>query len=81
MGITVRIPSTLRQYTELKSEIVLEGKTVGEVLENFKVSFPDAGDRFFSAKTSRYMNLYLNDKDIRSLSNLDTPVKKTTYFP
>ena len=75
MSITVRIPSPLRQYTELKSEIVLEGKTVGEVLESFKVSFPDAGDRFFSAKTSRYMNLYLNDKDIRSLSNLDTPVK------
>jgi molybdopterin synthase sulfur carrier subunit len=75
MSVTVRIPSPLRQYTELKSEIVLEGKTVGEVLESFKVSFPDAGDRFFSAKTSRYMNLYLNDKDIRSLSNLDTPVK------
>jgi molybdopterin converting factor small subunit len=75
MSITIRIPSTLRQYTELKSEIVLEGKTVGEVLESFKVRFPDAGDRFFSAKTSRYMNLYLNDKDIRSLGNLDTPVK------
>ena len=75
MSITVRIPSPLRQYTELKSEIVLEGRTVGEVLESFKVSFPDAGDRFFSAKTSRYMNLYLNDKDIRSLSNLDTPVE------
>ena len=75
MSITVRIPSTLRQYTEQKSEIVLEGKTVGEVLESFKASFPDAGERFFSAKTSRYMNLYLNDKDIRSLNNLDTPVK------
>ena len=75
MSITVRIPSPLRQYTELKSEIVLEGRTVGEVLESFKVSFPDVGDRFFSAKTSRYMNLYLNDKDIRSLSNLDTPVE------
>ena len=77
MSITVRIPSPLRQYTELKSEIVLEGKTVGEVLESFKASFPDAGTRFFSAKTSRYMNLYLNDKDIRSLSNLDTPVKES----
>ena len=75
MSITVRIPSPLRQYTELRSEIVLEGRTVGEVLESFKVSFPDAGDRFFSAKTSRYMNLYLNDKDIRSLSNLDMPVE------
>jgi sulfur-carrier protein len=77
MSITVRIPSPLRQYTELKSEIALEGKTVGEVVENFKKRFPDAGERFFSARTARYMNLYLNDKDIRSLSNLDTPVSET----
>ncbi len=74
MSITVRIPSPLRQYTELKPEIELEGTTVSEVLDNFKVRFPDAGTRFFSSKTSRYMNLYLNDQDIRSLNNLDTPV-------
>ena len=74
MGVTVRIPSPLRQYTENLSEVVLEGKTVRELLESFKVRFPDAGTRFFSAKTSRYMNLYLNDQDIRSLSDLDTPV-------
>jgi molybdopterin synthase sulfur carrier subunit len=74
MGITVRIPSLLRQYTEQQSEIELEGKTVQEILENFKVRFPDAGDRFFSARTARFMNLYLNDQDIKSLSNLDTPV-------
>jgi molybdopterin converting factor small subunit len=74
MSITVRIPSPLRQYTEQKSEVMLEGTTVREVLESFKTRFPDAGDRFFSARTARYMNLYLNDKDIRSLGNLDTPV-------
>jgi adenylyltransferase/sulfurtransferase len=76
MGITVRIPSTLRQYTEQKSEIVVEGTTVREVLENFKARFPDASTRFFSARTVRYMNLYLNDQDIRSLSDLDTPVSE-----
>ena len=74
MGVTVRIPSPLRQYTENLSEVALEGKTVRELLESFKVRFPDAGTRFFSAKTSRYMNLYLNDQDIRSLGDLDTPV-------
>ncbi len=74
MGVTVRIPSPLRQYTEQQSEIVLEGKTVRELLDSFNVRFPDAGARFFSAKTSRYMNLYLNDQDIRSLGGLDTPV-------
>ncbi len=74
MGITVRIPSPLRQYTEQKAEILLEGKTVGEVLDSFKERFPDAGSRFFSARTARYMNLYLNDQDIRTLGNLNTPV-------
>jgi molybdopterin converting factor small subunit len=74
MGITVRIPSPLRQYTEQISEIELEGRTVGEVLENLKARFPDAGTRFFSTRTSRFMNLYLNERDIRTLSDLDTPV-------
>lgn len=76
MSITVRIPSPLRQYTEMKSEIILEGSTVQEVLQSFKSMFPDAGERFFSQKTARYMNLYLNDQDIRSLGNLNTPVKE-----
>jgi sulfur-carrier protein len=74
MGVSVRIPSPLRQYTEQIAEIVLEGKTVGEVLESFKARFPDASARFFSARTARYMNLYLNDRDVRSLNNMDTPV-------
>jgi molybdopterin converting factor small subunit len=43
-------------------------------MESFKLRFPDASSRFFSARTARYMNLYLNDKDIRSLANMDTPV-------
>jgi sulfur-carrier protein len=75
MSITVRIPSVLRQYTELKSEIIVEGKNVREVMDNFKIRFPDAGARFFSSKTARYMNFYLNDQDIRSLADLDTLVK------
>ncbi len=74
MSVTVRIPSPLRQYTELMSEIEMEGKTVGEVLENFKARFPDANTRFFSTKTSRFMNLYLNDQDVRTLKDLETPV-------
>ena len=74
MSITVRIPSPLRQYTEQMAEIMIEGKAVGEVLENFKTRFPDADKRFFSTRTSRFMNLYLNDQDVRSLQNMETPV-------
>jgi sulfur-carrier protein len=74
MGITVRIPSPLRQYTEQMSEVVLEGNTVREVLDSLKVRFPAAGALFSSSRTSRYMNLYLNDQDIKSLNDLDTPI-------
>ena len=77
MGITVRIPSPLRQYTEQRPEIELEGKTVREVLENFKIRFPEAATRFFSTRTARYMHLYVNDQDIRSLNNLDTAMTDT----
>jgi molybdopterin converting factor small subunit len=54
--------------------VVMEGETVYEVLEGFKAQFPDAATRFFSEKTMRYMNIYLNDQDISSLKNFDTPV-------
>lgn len=76
MNVTVRIPTPIRQYTEQKAEIALEGKTVGEVLENFKSRFPEAGSRFFSrdSKAARFVNLYLNDEDIRFLQDLETPV-------
>jgi sulfur-carrier protein len=74
MSITVRIPSPLRQYTEQQAEVTLEGKTVAEVLENLKVRFPDAGTKFLSTRTARFMNLYLNDKDVRTLNNLETEV-------
>ncbi len=74
MSVTVRIPSTLRQYTEWKSEIDLEGKTVREVMEKLKIRFPESDARFFSTRISRYMSLYLNDQNINSLNGLDTAV-------
>ena len=78
MNVTVRIPTPIRQFTSQTAEITLQGGTVGEVLEAFKLKFPEAGTRFFSSnsKTSRFVNLYLNDEDIRFLKDLNTPVKE-----
>ena len=72
--INVYIPSPLRPLTGEQSEIKLEGGTVGEVMENFKIRFPEAATRFFSPRTERYINLYLNEEDVRSLGGADTPV-------
>ena len=73
--INVYIPSPLRPFTGDQSEIQIEGETVGEVMKNFKNRFPDAGERFFSPRTERYLNLYLNDEDVRSLGGMETPVR------
>ncbi|MCL2877550.1 MAG: MoaD/ThiS family protein [Acidobacteria bacterium] len=75
MMINVYIPSPLRPFTGEQSEIRIEGETVGEVLENFKTRFPEAGARFFSSRTARYLNLYLNEEDVRVLGGMDTPVR------
>ena len=72
--VTVYIPSPFRSLTGEQSEIQLEGRTVGEVMGNFKARFPDADARFFSPRTARYLNLYLNEEDIRSLDDMDTVV-------
>jgi sulfur-carrier protein len=77
MSVTVRIPTPMRQFTEQQAELKLEGQTAGEILEGFKTRFPEAASRFFSSssRTSRFVNLYLNDEDIRFLQDLATPVK------
>ena len=73
--ITVYIPSPFRSLTGDQSEIRLEGGTVGEVMKNFKARFPEADARFFSPRTARYLNLYLNEEDVRFLEGMDTPVR------
>jgi len=72
--INVYIPSPLRPFAGEQTEILIEGGTVGEILENFKTRFPEAAVRFFSPRTARYLNLYLNDEDIRVLDGMDTLV-------
>ena len=73
--VNVYIPSPLRMFTDGQSEIQIEGGTVGEVLENFKTRFPEAAVRFFSSRTARYLNLYLNDEDVRTIGGMDAPVR------
>lgn len=78
MSIKVRIPSPLRNYTDGKDSVETQGANVGEVLNNVKTSAPGIEQRLFKApnQLNRFVNIYLNDEDIRFLKNLDTPVKE-----
>jgi molybdopterin synthase sulfur carrier subunit len=79
MPVKVRIPTPLQNLTERQGEISTAGSTVREVLAELESKFPGLRERLRddSGKLRRFINLYVNDEDIRFLQNEDTPLKDT----
>ena len=79
MSVKVIIPTPLRQYTEKKDSIVVDGKTVDEVLRNLTAQYGDLRKHLYSedGKLRSFVNIYRNDEDIRYLEREKTPVKET----
>jgi sulfur-carrier protein len=73
---TVKIPPVLRPKTGGSSEVAVDGATVGEVLEALASAHPETRGQLFSAEgdLNRYVNVYLNDEDVRVLEGLATSV-------
>jgi MoaD family protein len=73
---TVKIPPVLRARTGGESEVAASGDTVGAVLRELAETYPDTRDQLFSSEgeLNRYVNVYLNDEDVRVLEGLETPV-------
>ncbi len=71
---TVRIPPVLRPKTGGRPEVEVAGGTVGEVLRALTAEHPDTQEQLFGADgdLNRYVNVYLNDEDVRVLDGLDT---------
>ena len=77
MSIKVRIPSPLRSYTGGADVVEADGATIGDVLNGLKAKAAGIESRLFKGpnQLNRFVNVYLNEEDIRFLKNLDTPVK------
>jgi molybdopterin synthase sulfur carrier subunit len=73
---TVKIPPVLRSRTDGASEVSVQGGTVGEVLSSLADAHPDTREQLFGTdgELNRYVNVYLNDEDVRVLEGLDTAV-------
>jgi len=66
----------MRQHTEGKPSVEAAGGTVKLVLENLGEKFPGIAGRIFeNGQVRRFVNIYINDEDVRYLDNLDTAVK------
>lgn len=74
--VTVQIPTALRVHAGDNAKLELSGGTVGEVLRELSSRFPELGKRLFKAdgQLNRYVNVFVNDEDIRFLQNLDTAI-------
>jgi molybdopterin synthase sulfur carrier subunit len=71
---TIKVPPVLRPRTDGQAEVSVEGATVGEVLRALAERYPQTRDQLFSPEgdLNRYVNVYLNDEDVRVLDGLET---------
>jgi sulfur-carrier protein len=75
---TIKIPPVLRPSVGGEKLLSAEGANVGEVLRDLAASHPATESQPFSAEgeLNRYVNVYLNDEDVRVLSGLETAVSE-----
>jgi molybdopterin synthase sulfur carrier subunit len=71
----VRIPPTLREEAGGEREVLAEGATVREVLDDLAARFPALGARILdNGGVAAYVNVYVEGEDVRTREGLDTPV-------
>ena len=76
MSVQVHIPTPMRQHTSGQATVQAAGATVKAVLADVGQKFPGITERLFdNGQVRRFVNIYLNDEDVRYLDNLDTAVK------
>jgi sulfur-carrier protein len=76
MAIEVRIPTILRSYTGGAKAVEGSGATLDELLDNLEAAHGGLRERLVDGeKLRRFVNVYLNDEDVRFLGGLETPVK------
>lgn len=77
MAITIRVPTPLRRVTNGQGEVQVQANTIREAIEKLEEAYPGFKERLVDeqGEVRRFVNLYLNDEDIRFLKGLDTELK------
>jgi molybdopterin synthase sulfur carrier subunit len=76
-AVLVRIPTPLRRLTGGQGEVTVDGRSVQELLDALERRFPGMRERLYdeTGQLRRFVNIYINDEDIRFAQGVDTPVK------
>ncbi len=76
MSIEVRIPTILRPYTKDQKTVSAEGATLSAVISNLDSQYAGISERLLeNGSLRRFINVYINDEDVRFLGGLEAPVK------
>ncbi len=78
MGVRVRIPTPLRGMTKGSGEVQATAETVGDLIEDLERQYPGLRERLVeeSGEIRRFINIYVNEEDIRFLQGAKTALKQ-----
>ena len=75
MSVEVRIPTILRPYTGGEKLVTAQGSSLQELVSDLDANYPGIGERLLDESgLRRFVNVYLNDEDVRFLDGLNTAV-------
>ena len=77
MQATVRIPTPLQKLTQNQGEVKVSGANIKELIEDLEKKFPGIKERICeqTGKIRRFINIYVNEEDVRFLQQEETPLK------
>jgi sulfur-carrier protein len=78
MAVTVKLPTILRKHANGEAKVSAEGATLAEVLKDLESRFPGITKNVIATDGGlhRFINVYLNDEDVRYLGSLETEVNE-----
>ena len=77
MAISVLIPTPLRKLTNEQESVTVEASSINDVIDGLDTQFPGMRGRLVddTGGIRKFINLYVNEEDVRFLQGSDTPVK------
>jgi len=77
MQATVRVPTPLQKLTKNQAEVKVSSANIRELIEDLEKRFPGIKERICdqTGKIRRFINIYVNEEDVRFLQQEETPLK------
>jgi sulfur-carrier protein len=78
MSVRVKLPAILRKFAGGEAQVDADGATLHDLLSNLEASYPGITKNVVTEDGAlhRFINVYVNDEDVRYLGSLETPVKE-----